>query len=131
MTRNAKILIVEDEIILAASIERELSRRGYRTCESACSEGEALEKVKTEQPDLILMDCCLGCENSGFDAARRIRSICVSPIVFMSGLEEKEIEDQLGAFERCAFLAKPFNPEALVRIIETTLDAHAQRSGSP
>ena len=95
MTRKAKILIVDDEVILAASMERELARRGYRTCQSACSGEEALERVKAEQPDLVLLDCCLGCEADGFDAASRIRSISDVPIVFMSGLSQAEIESEI------------------------------------
>lgn len=129
MRRKVKILIVDDEVILAASMERELARRGYQTCESACSGEEALEKVKMERPDLVLLDCCLsGCDFDGFETAKRIRSITDTPIVFMSGLERWEIEDRLGAIEGADFLAKPFNPETLIRIVEATLASYGESS---
>ena len=129
MSRKAKILVVDDEVILAASMERELARRGYRTCESACSGEEALEKIKTERPDLVLLDCCLsGCDIDGFETARRIRSISGVPIVFMTGLERREIEDRLNAIQGAAFLAKPFNPETLIRIVEAALAGHGEWS---
>lgn len=129
MSRKTKVLIVDDEVILAASMERELARRGYRTCESACSGEEALEKVKTEQPDLVLLDCCLsGCDIDGFETAMRIRSITDIPIVFMSGLARWEIEDRLGAIEGAAFLTKPFSPEALIQIVEETLASDCESS---
>ncbi|MFO7713720.1 response regulator [Desulfosarcina sp.] len=121
MTPKAKILIVDDEVILVSSVERELARRGYQLCESACSGEDALEKLKAELPDLVLLDCFLGCENSGFDVANRIRSMSDIPIVFMSGLGRDEVADQLNAIAGSAFLAKPFNPEALVRAIELSL----------
>ncbi len=127
MSRKIKILIVDDEVILAASMERELARRGYRTCESACSGEEALETLKTEQPDLVLLDCCLsGCDIDGFETAMRIRSTSNVPIVFMSGLSRSEIERKINAIEGSAFLPKPFNPDALIQVIENALE-----SGSP
>lgn len=122
MNRKAKILIVDDEVILAVSMERELARRGYQTCESACSGAEALEKLKTEQPDLVVLDCCLsGCDIDGFETAHRIRSISDVPIVFMSGLSRSEIECKTNAIEGSAFLPKPFNPEAMIQVIENAL----------
>ena len=122
MSRKAKILIVDDEVILAASVERELARRGYQTCESACSGEEALETLKTEQPDLVLLDCCLsGCDIDGFETAMRIRSTSNVPIVFMSGLSRAEIGAKFDAIQGSAFLPKPFDPEALVQVIENAL----------
>ena len=124
MADKAKILIVEDEVILAASMERELARRGYRICESACTEDQAMRQLAAEQPDLIVLDCCLGCEDSGFDIAGRIRSLSDIPIVFMSGLARSEIADRIDAVRGASFLAKPFNPDGLVAVIEAALRAH-------
>ena len=128
MTRKAKILIVEDELILAMSMEKELARRGYQVCESVSSGDEALEKVKEEQPEIILLDCCLGSVTSGFEAATRIRLVSDIPIVFMSGLNQEDIADTINAIGGSAFLGKPFDPDALIRVIESSLATYHKQS---
>ena len=70
---NARILIVEDEAIVAKSIENRLMRLGYAVPAIAFSGTEAIQKVAETRPDLVLMDIKLQGEMDGVEAAKEIR----------------------------------------------------------
>lgn len=118
MMQKSKILIVDDEAIFVMSLERALKMAGYNVCESALSGEEALEKVKKENPDLVILDLCLSCDASGVEIAKRIRSISNIPIVFISGFQKEEIESEVKEIEEFVYLTKPFDPEELIKAIE-------------
>jgi CheY-like chemotaxis protein len=121
MANKSKILIVEDEAIFVMSLERALKKSGYNVCESALSGEEAVERVKQENPDLVIIDLCLDRGISGVEAANRIRSFSNIPIVFMSGFQKEEIERQIKEIKGSSYLTKPFAPEELITEIEKSL----------
>lgn len=71
---SEKIMVVEDEWVVADQLCRELKDLGYTVCSTASTGYEALSKVEADRPDLILMDIVLKGRMDGIEAAERITS---------------------------------------------------------
>lgn len=120
--RKKKILIVEDEVFLAETIQARLEHLGY---EVRCAErGEdALEMLGQETFDLILMDWMLpGID--GLEVTRRIRQDPKSktiPVLFMTARARAQDAEEARAAGASDYLAKPFESEELVKLIRKWL----------
>ena len=122
MSRRSKILIVDDEPFNVDYLEQELDDLGYETV-SARNGKEAIDRVATEGPDLILLDVMMPVMD-GFTVCRALKSneeTRLIPIVIMTALDG--IEDRIKGIEAGAddFLTKPVNPRELIARIQTTL----------
>src|SRR3989475_3736459 len=118
----SRILIVDDEPFNVDYLEQELEDLGYETV-SARNGKEAIDKVATEGPDLILLDVMMPVMD-GFTVCRAIKSneeTRLIPIVIMTAIDG--IEDSIKGIEAGAddFLTKPVNPRELTARIQTTL----------
>lgn len=79
------VLIVEDDILLALVQERMLARLGYQTVAKVESGEEAIELVKRNKPDLILMDITLKGRLDGISTMQEIRKFSDVPVIYLSG----------------------------------------------
>lgn len=121
MTEKTKILIVEDERLVALAIETVLTRTGYRVPATASSADEAVRKTEETAPDLVLMDIRLRGEGDGVDAACRIRSFSSVPIVYLTAnTEEKTLERARNTGPK-GFITKPFEEKTLLSAVENAL----------
>lgn len=116
--QKAKILIVEDEPIMAFSLKMQLQRKGYEVVGTADSSYEALELVEKSRPDLILMDYYIRGAMNGIDTIQIIHLRHLIPVIFLSSLEEDSIIRQIRTMKRCSFMSKPVDMESLHRAIE-------------
>lgn len=113
------VMIVEDELFLAEMIRVRLEVNGYEI-HHAESGREALEKLESLQPDMILMDYMMP-EMDGVEATKRIkanerfRSI---PIIFMTAMSRNEERDSAMSSGGDDYLVKPFETEDLLSIVE-------------
>jgi PAS domain S-box-containing protein len=96
-----RVLIIEDEIIIASDLEARLERFGYRVCGTGTTGEEAVELADRHRPDLVLMDIVLSGELDGIEAAEVIRDRWGVPVVFITAYADT------GRLER-AKLAYPF-----------------------
>lgn len=115
MSAVNKILIVEDEAIIAMTLRAELLRAGYNVCGVLSSGEEAIAFVKQELPDLILMDIHLAGDLDGLETARLINDSCKTFIIFMSGYDNIEIHQ----FDHAMFIGKPVHFFNLKQLIES------------
>src|SRR2546428_11531226 len=122
MMRPSKILIVDDELFNVDYLEQELEDLGYTTV-SARNGREALEKVASEAPDLILLDVMMPVMD-GFTVCRILKEndeTRLIPIVIMTALGN--VEDRIRGIEAGAddFLTKPVDERELLARLQTTL----------
>ena len=122
MVKRSKILIVDDEPFNVDYLEQELEDLGYETV-SAGNGQEALKRVATDTPDLILLDVMMPVMD-GFTVCRALKGndqTRLIPIVIMTALDG--IEDRIQGIEAGAddFLTKPVNQRELMARIQTTL----------
>ena len=80
-----RILVVEDEIIIAWDLKRMLEELDAEVLPIAARADQAVEMARTLVPDIILMDILLKGDRNGIDAAREIRGFSGKPIFFLTG----------------------------------------------
>jgi CheY-like chemotaxis protein len=118
MNGKAKILVVEDENIVAMDIRKILLDTGYEISSIVSSGEEAIIKVRETKPDLILMDILLKGKMTGIDAARIISQYFDVPIIYLTGLTNDDALLQAKSRESYGFLFKPFSANELKIAIE-------------
>ncbi len=116
---KTKILIVEDEIITAMSLQHLLEHWGYGMCEHASSGKEAIEKAEREKPDIVLIDISLNGEITGIEAARQIRSRFCAPIIFITGYSDKETIKEAKNVDPVGYFVKPIDFNKLKLTIDS------------
>ena len=119
---DKKILIVDDSLFFRAEMERSLTGAGYTTVTVTSGE-EALEKVRSEKPDLVLLDVVMT-DMDGFEVCRILRnadSNNLMPIIMLSSKDSQD--DKLVGLELGAddYITKPFNERELLSRIRNTL----------
>lgn len=121
---NTKILIVEDEAVIATDIQVALGRMGYSVSGMASSGEGAVEKAVADKPDLVLMDVRLKGGIDGIDAAARIRERVDIPVVYLSAYADDEILARAKMTHPYGYLLKPVVPKELQTTIEMALYRH-------
>ena len=118
MSFKAKILVVEDENIVAMDIRKILLDSGYEITSVISSGEEAIADVREQKPDLILMDIVLKGKMTGIDAARIINQYFDIPIIYMTALSTDDALLEARSRESYGFLFKPFSANELNIAIE-------------
>ena len=114
---DTKILIVEDEILIAEDLRLVLKRMGHQVVGMASSGTEAIWKADELHPNLVLMDVRLRGVMDGVEAARRIRSKADIAVIYVTA--HASVLASLEIRHRCTLLAKPFSPLQLQAAIAT------------
>ena len=120
MTR-AKIMIVEDEFIVALDLTNRLEDIGHTVCGHAVSGKEDLDKVTEFKPDLIIMDIVLHGELSGIETAEQIHNRQYIPVVFLTADGHRSKFAQAKVTQPYALVLKPCENKELSNTIEKTL----------
>lgn len=118
MGNKSKILIVEDENIVAMDIRKILLNSGYEITSIVTSGEEAITTVREQKPDLILMDIVLKGKMTGIDAARIITQYFDIPIIYMTALSNDDSLLEARSRESYGFLRKPFSANELNIAVE-------------
>jgi PAS domain S-box-containing protein len=124
-----RILIVEDEAIVAMDIEDRLTALGYQVAGRATSGEQALELVESGRPDLILIDIRLAGKVDGIMTAREIRRRFHLPAIFLTAYSEDETLERAKLAEPFGYLFKPFDDRELKSAIEIALYKHRSEEG--
>lgn len=118
---KTRILIVEDDMIIAANISLQLSNLGYEvTGIETRSEAAVLHALETK-PDMILMDINLKGQSNGIDAAKAIRKYLDIPLIYLTANVDDATFEKAKETHPYAFIAKPFtnlNLERTIALVE-------------
>ncbi len=119
-----KILIVEDERVVADDVQKSLKDMGYDAPYVVSSGEKAIEITQKENPDLVLMDIVLQGSVNGIEAADHIRSGFNIPVVFLTAYADEKTLRQARMAEPYGYLVKPFKDTELHATIEMALHKH-------
>ena len=122
--KEAKILVVEDEALVALHLEQRLHMLGHTVVGTAFSGTDALEQTAAHLPDLVLMDINLGRGISGIEAAQQINRVFDIPVVFVTAHSDDAILQKATAAGPYGYVVKPFEDSALRVTIEIALSKH-------
>ena len=119
-----RILIVEDELVVSKYIEACLKNIGYEVADIITSGEDAVAKVDSIMPDLILMDIRLNGKMTGTEAAVKIKENLDVPVVFLTAYADDKNIEMAKASEPYGYLVKPFYEKELHTTIEMALHKH-------
>lgn len=118
MRRNGRLIIAEDEQIIALGLRLVLNQAGHEVC-GICTTGPgAVALAEQHRPDLALLDVRLAEDTDGVTAAREMRRLFGTPAVLVTGHLDTIQARQSGAL---GLLRKPFDPQRLVAVVEAAL----------
>lgn len=120
----SRILVVEDERLVAINLELTLESLGFEVVGNVASGEEAVHQANEMKPELVLMDILLAGKMDGIEAAEQIRSIHDIPIVYLSAYSDSPSFERVKKTEPYGYLTKPFVPFELHGTIETALYKH-------
>ena len=107
----ARVLIIEDEPIIALDIQDLVERCGHSVVGIAASEAEAVQIARAERPSLVLADINLGAGGDGATAVARILNDVTAPVIFVTAFPERLLTGD--AVEPAFVITKPFDPTTL------------------
>lgn len=123
-----RILVVEDELIIAKGIEKRLKAQGYTVTNLVSSGEEAVEAALETLPDLILMDINLPGSMDGVAAAEKIRLLADIPVIFLTAYTDSDTLARAKITEPFGYIVKPFQDITLKSSIEMALYKHCMES---
>ncbi|GAB4372602.1 MAG: hypothetical protein Kow009_08640 [Spirochaetales bacterium] len=119
-----RILIVEDEKIIALDLKRRLLDFGFEVIGIIPTGEQAITVAGEESPDLILMDIMLKGQIDGIEAAKQIRHSLDIPVVFLTSYSDQDTLDRAKEAEPFGYILKPFKEQELLTTIEIVLYKH-------
>jgi PAS domain S-box-containing protein len=119
-----RILIVEDEVIVARDIRQQLVHLGYKPLADTARGEEAVTLAEQLRPNLVLMDIHLAGKMDGIAAAQTIREQFALPVVFLTAFASNDMLDRAKLAEPFGYIIKPFDERELRTVIEMALYKH-------
>ena len=129
MKSPAKILIVEDEMIIGANISLQLSKLGYEVTGIVSRGEEAILHVRHSRPDIVLMDIQLKGALDGIETVNQMHLENKIPIIYLTASTDEENFERAKSTNPYAFISKPFKKLDLQHAIDLTME-RLNRNGS-
>ncbi len=109
-----KVLVVEDEPILALELKEDLTELGFEVADVISDGDSILSSVVRNKPDAIVMDIKLFGFRDGIEAANQIRGFYKNtPIIYLSSYPETEVSERIKKTHPSYYLQKPYDPQTL------------------
>jgi signal transduction histidine kinase len=118
----AKILVVEDERVVAMHLRQQLSLMGYAVPAMATRGAQALQHVMEWRPDLVLMDIHIEGDMDGIETASRIPPELQIPVIYLTAYSEEQTLERARATKPYGYLLKPFSERELHATIQMVLE---------
>jgi len=110
---KTKILIVEDETIVALDMKRSIKKMGFDVTNTVTNHDDALNSVQSNKPDFIIMDINLENSKDGIETVHSIQKIENIPIIYLSAFNDDETINRAIQTNPLVYLSKPFKPAEL------------------
>ena len=121
MERPIRILIVEDNVIIADDMQSMLEEIGYEIVDNVIVYEQAERVLKAEQVDLVLIDIILASDKTGIDLGKHIRENYDIPFIFVTSNSDKATVENAKTVKPNGYLVKPFEQQDLYTSIEIAL----------
>jgi len=125
MTPPARVLILEDEILVAWSLQELLSLVGYEVTGIAATVSDALCLAENTKPDLAIVDVRLAGQRDGIEGAELLQQQFGLPVIFLTGEVDKETVQRASALNPVRYLLKPVHGEQIVEAVRTAVGQEA------
>lgn len=119
---KCRILVVEDERIVAMHLQQRLTKLGYEVPAIVASGEQALQTIDALQPDLVLMDINIEGALDGIETARRIPDELDIPVIYLTAYSEDSTLERARDTRPYGFLVKPFSERALHATIQMVME---------
>jgi DNA-binding LytR/AlgR family response regulator len=126
MSDKIRILIVEDDMIIAANISLQLSKLGYEVTGIESRGEDAINHARENHPDIILMDVNLKGKIDGIETAKSIQKILDIPLIYLTANADENSFQRAKETHPYAFISKPFNKLNLERTIALVVEKIAE-----
>jgi len=124
MDKCIKILIVEDEQIVAFDLRKRLTRLGYQVTGTAASGNKALALVDKELPNIVLMDIHIQGNIDGIEVAAKLQESYQIPVIYLTAYSEEKTLRRARATQPYGYLLKPFSDRELHVMIQVSMERY-------
>jgi signal transduction histidine kinase len=121
----SRVLLVEDERIVALNLRRQLAKLGYTVAAVAASGEEALRQIEAQRPDVVLMDIRIEGPFDGIETTARISPELMVPVIYLTAHAEDATLERARATKPSGYLVKPFSERELHATIQMALARRA------
>ena len=118
---SGKILVVEDEVVIAMRLQQRLTSLGFDIVGVAYSGEEAVETARDLKPDLILMDIMIPGRLDGIEAAKAIKVELNIPVIFLTAFSEDKVIERAREAQPYGYILKPFQDREIKATVEIAL----------
>ncbi len=116
-----KIMVVEDEAVIAIRLQERLTAMGYHVVGISYSAEEAMEQARRLRPDLVLMDIMIPGEMDGVAVAKSVKTELDIPVIFLTAFSEDKIIERAKQAKPYGYIVKPFQDRELKACVEVAL----------
>ncbi|MFS4491553.1 LytR/AlgR family response regulator transcription factor [Maribacter sp. 2308TA10-17] len=129
MEQPIRILIVEDNVIIADDMQSMLEEIGYEIVDNVIVYEQAEEVLKTQKVDLVLIDIILASDKTGIDLGKHIRENYDIPFIFVTSNSDRATVENAKTVKPNGYLVKPFEQQDLYTSIEIALSNFTYGTG--
>lgn len=130
MSNKLKVLIVEDEPVIAENISIYLDNNDFEVSAIAYDSEEAFQQLKSNTPDAAILDINLESEQDGIDIAAYINKEIQIPFLFLTSYSDKNTLDKAKQVKPSGYIVKPFNEKTLLASLEIAISNFASEKNS-
>lgn len=127
MINKLRILIVEDEPAIAEHIAAYLDNDDFEVSSIAYDSADALEQLKSNTPDAVILDINLESRTDGIDIAQVINNTYQLPFLFLTAHSDKQTLNRAKAVSPNGYIVKPFNEKTLQASVEIAIANHSRQ----
>ena len=131
MNDQINVMIVEDDMIIAADISMQLTSMGYHVCAMFPKGEDALAQLEHARPDIVLMDIGLKGEMDGVETAQQILDNYGIPLIFLTANSDEHTFNRAKSTQPFAFITKPFEAKDLERSLELIVSRLGAKKEDP